>query len=211
MLGQIKFRSCNPACRNSASSTACLHTCWICSTVSVYITELPEAVAITVWTKWDFEHFLNYHGAAVAIHLIQRQFLRSNSIKADGVGFSPEQNEYRNFLRNNRQWRPHQEPKQFQNSHFRSRCPLRAQSHSKWNCRRCEWLARVCLIQHAKKGGAGWLTTRFFSIFNRDILYVKNTQISEKDFRNYFPFRAHGEMKWVMGQRNEKLQRGGGR
>lgn len=63
--------------------TACLS---ICSSASVCVTELQEPAAITTWTKWDFQHFLNYHGAAVAIHLIPLQFLRSNPIKVDGVG-----------------------------------------------------------------------------------------------------------------------------
>lgn len=46
----------------------------------------------------------------------------------EGVSLQP--NMRRNFLRNNRPWRPHQEPEQFQNSHFRSGCCLRAPSVS---------------------------------------------------------------------------------
>lgn len=98
----------------------------------MYLMELQEAAVISARTKWDFQHFLNYRRAAVAIHLIQLQFLRSNSIKVAGVGggVSAHQNMQCNLLKHNRQWRPHQESKQFQNSHFRSRCPLRAQSVS---------------------------------------------------------------------------------
>lgn len=104
-----------------------LHTYSTVSATLMYLMELQEAAVISARTKWDFQHFLNYRRAAVAIHLIQLQFLRSNSIKVAGVGggVSAHQNMQCNLLKHNRQWRPHQESKQFQNSHFR-----RAQSVS---------------------------------------------------------------------------------
>lgn len=137
MPDKIKLKSYNLACRNY---TLFLHThtefvqLWVC----VCSPEHLQAAAITSWTKWDFQHFLNYHGAAVAIHLIQLQFLRSNPIKNGGARWrrvpprqeKKKQNTHRNFLWNNRQWRPHQESEQFQNSHYRRWCPARAPSAS---------------------------------------------------------------------------------
>lgn len=82
-----------------------------------------------------------------------------------------------------------------------------SQCHSKWNCQKA-WMTLVFqLVLGVWFGTLRRLRHDSFRCLI-EIFYVQNTQISEKRFRSCFPSRAHGEMKWVTGRRNE-LQRGG--
>lgn len=203
MLVRIKYRCYNLVHRNFSHSLSA-DIQYIYSAASVYITGLPEAVAITAWTKWDFKRFLNYHGAAVAIHLIRLQFLRCNSIKANGLGrgISPQIRTaiFSEIIDNGG---PHQESKQFQNSHFRSKCPLRVSLRMELQKVRILFVG-LRLSQHTNKGRAGCLMTLFFWIFITDRLI----EISEKCLRNHFSWEARGgEVKWVMGQIHERLEK----
>lgn len=177
------------------------------------IIKLPQAAAITARTKWDFQHILNYHGTALAIRLIQLKFLQSNSIQVDGCagveGYHHGQNMRRNFLWNNRQYKPHQESKQFQNFLFMSRCPPRAQSVSLEMERQKVWMTLIfdsCLIRHtlkAKQDVLSWLDyfRYLIELSLKEILRLVNSA-SER-----ISSESAGEMRWEMGHEKWKARR----